>query len=66
MTLTGWFNVMGSGVMVARLMVAMFCGAAALGEESPSPGIELWLHPMNRRGQIVQSDEKNLMYNTCY
>jgi hypothetical protein len=64
-TLTVSFSVIGSGVIVAKRMVARRCGGASLGEEDPLPGAELELHPMNRRGKITHSDEKNLMYRTC-
>jgi hypothetical protein len=57
---------MGFGVIVAKLMVAGFCAERPLEEEKPAPGVELWLHPMNRRGPIRQSDEKSLMYSTCF
>jgi hypothetical protein len=65
MTLTTSFSVMGSGVIVANRMVARRCEEASLGEEDSLPGVELELHPMNRRGKITHSDEKNLMYRTC-
>jgi hypothetical protein len=64
-TLTVSFSVMGSGVMVAKRMVARRCVGASLGEEDPLPGAELELHPMNRRGRTTHSDEKDLMYTTC-
>jgi hypothetical protein len=65
MTLTVSFSVIGSGVIVAKRMVARRCGGASLGEEDPSTGAELELHPMNRRRKIIHSDEKDLMYRTC-
>jgi hypothetical protein len=65
MTLTVSFSVIGSGVIAAKRMVARRCGGASLGEEDPLPGVELELHPMNRRGKITNSDEKDLMYTTC-
>ena len=64
-TLTVSFSVMGSGVMVAKLMAARRCGGASLGEEDPSPGAALWLHPMNRRGKTTNNDGKNLAFTTC-
>jgi hypothetical protein len=66
MTLTVSFNVMGSGVIVAKLMATGFCEEVPLAEENPSPGAELSLHPIKRRGPIRQNDEKSLMYSTCY
>jgi hypothetical protein len=41
MTLTVSFSVMGSGVIVAKLMEARFCEEVPPGEEDPSPGVEL-------------------------
>jgi hypothetical protein len=64
-TLTVSFSVMGSGVIVAKRIVARRCGGASIGEEDPLPGAELELHPMNRRGRRTYSDEKNLVYTTC-
>jgi hypothetical protein len=65
MTLTVSFRVMGSGVIVAKRMVARRCGEPSLGEEDPLLGAELELHPINRRGRTTHSDEKDLMYTTC-
>ncbi len=64
MTLTAPFSVMGSGVIVAKRMVASRCGEALLGKEDPLSGAELELHPINRRGRTRHSDEYGLMYTT--
>jgi hypothetical protein len=63
-TLTVSFSVMGSGVIVANRMVARRCEEASLGEEDSLPGVELELHPMNRRERTTYSDGKNLSYST--
>lgn len=55
---------MGSGVIVAKRMVASRCGEALLGKEDPLSGAELELHPINRRGRTRHSDENDLMYTT--
>jgi hypothetical protein len=65
MTLTVSFSVIGSGVIVAKRMVAGRCGEASLGEEDSLPGAVLELHPINRRGRTRHRDEKDLMYTTC-
>jgi hypothetical protein len=56
---------MGSGVIVAKRMVARRCLEVSLGLEDSLLEVELELHPMNRRGKITHSDEKDLMYTTC-